>query len=97
MASVVVTVGVDLTGGFDSITGLPNVVPNVTTVQNAQDANQTLDQVASALDLALQGLGASGLGTEDLTSDIEALEAAIDADGNGVVSAAEMNSFLATL
>ncbi|MFZ5874996.1 MAG: hypothetical protein ACOYXU_01185 [Nitrospirota bacterium] len=97
MANAVVTVGVDLTGGFNGITGLPNVVPDVTTIQNAQVTNQTLDEVASALDLAIQGLDASGLGTEDLKSDIEALETAIDADGNGVVSAAEMNSFLATL
>jgi hypothetical protein len=97
MADAVVTVGVDLTGGFNSTTGFPNVIPLVATIQNAQNTNQTLTQVATDLDLAIEGLDASGLGNEDLKSDIEALEAAIDADGNGDVTPTEMNSFLATL
>jgi hypothetical protein len=97
MADAVVTVGVDLTGGFNSTTGFPNIIPLVATIQNAEATNQTLTQVATDLDFAIQGLDASGLGNEDLRNDIEALEAAIDADGNGAVSAAEMNSFLAGL
>jgi hypothetical protein len=97
MADAVVTVGVDLTGGFNSTTGFPNVVPLVATIQNAQATNQTLTQVTTDLGLAIQGLDASGLGNEDLKSDIETLEAAIDADGNGDVSPTEMHSFLANL
>jgi hypothetical protein len=102
MADAVVTVGVDLTAGFSSISGLPNVRPLETTIQNAENTNGTLTDVANALDLALEGLSDPELGLENeaLKNDIEALEASIDTDvdgSQGYVSAAEMQSFLATL
>jgi hypothetical protein len=98
MADAVVTVGVDLTDGFNSTTGLPNIVPpDVVAVQVVDAANGTLLQVANDLDLAIQGLDASGLGTENLKSDIVALEDAIDTNQDGAVSAAEMQSFLQNL
>jgi hypothetical protein len=98
MADAVVTVGVDLTDGFNSTTGFPNTVPpDAATVQVVDAAYGTLLQVANDLDLAIQGLDASGLGNEDLKNDIEALEDAIDTNQDGTVSAAEMQLFLQNL
>jgi hypothetical protein len=99
MADAVVTVGVDLTNGFDGTTGLPNTIPDLPTIQNAEAANQTLTDVANDLDLALEGLSDPELEleNEDLKNDIEDLEAAIDTNQDGTVSAAEMQSFLQNL
>ena len=93
MADAVVTVGVDLTGGFDSDTGRPNTTPaDAGVIQN-----QTLSQVANDLALVLVGLDESGLGNEDLKDDILRLDEEIDQNQDGDVSAAEMYSFLVNL
>ncbi len=96
MADAVVTVGVDLTGGFDPTTGLPNTIPpDAAAVQAVDDTEGTLLQVANDLDLAIQGLAGAGLENEDLRNDIEELEDLIDSDDSGTVEAAEMRAFLA--
>jgi hypothetical protein len=98
MADAVVTVGVDLTNGFNPSTGFPNTVPpNGAAVEAVNATEGTLLQVADDLDLALDGLAGAGLENEDLRDDIELLEAEIDADDDGDVSGDEMQQFLANL
>ncbi|HET8759999.1 MAG TPA: hypothetical protein VFN94_02975 [Nitrospiria bacterium] len=97
MADIVVTVGVDLTNGFDPTTGVPNTVPTLTDVQNAETASGTVTQVSNDIDLVVQGVTGSGLANEDITNDINQVEDAIDTDQDGTVSAAELQAFLASL
>jgi hypothetical protein len=96
MADAVVTVGVDLTNGFNSTTGRPNSVPlNPQAIDDVNTTSGTLGQVSNDLDLAIQGLDGSGLGNEDIRSDIEDLRRRLDPDLNNDVLSTEMHGFLA--
>lgn len=97
MADLVVTVGVDLTNGFDPTTGAPNTVPNLVDVQNAETASGTVTQVSNDINLVVQGVAGSGLVNEDIINDINQVEDAIDTNQDGTVSAAELQAFLASL
>jgi hypothetical protein len=97
MADIVVTIGVDLSGGFDTSTGVPNTVPTLTDVQNAESASGTVTQVTNDLDLVVQGITGSGLADEDITDDINQVEDSIDTNQDGTVSASELQTFLAGL
>jgi len=91
MADAVVTVGVDLTNGFDSTTGQPNTRPSQGAIQTP-----TLVQVSNDLILAIDGVDAAGLENEDIENDIKDLQAQIDKNGNETVEASEMEAFLAS-
>jgi hypothetical protein len=97
MADIVVTVGADLTGGFDPITGLPNTRPTLPEVQNAETASGTVTQISNDLDLVVEGVMGSGLANEDIVNDINQVENAIDTNQDGTVSAGELQAFLASL
>lgn len=97
MADIVVTIGVDLTGGFDATTGVPTTVPTLTDVQNAETSDGTVTQVTNDLDLVVQGVTGSGLVNEDITNDINQVEDSIDTNQDGTVSASELQAFLAGL
>ena len=96
-ADLIITVGVDLTSGFDATTGVPTVSPTLAAVQQAETDNQTVTQVTNDLLLVTQGVTGSGLVGEDLTNDITQIEDALDANQNGTVSASELQSYLAAL
>ncbi|MBI3608505.1 MAG: hypothetical protein HY207_11115 [Nitrospirae bacterium] len=96
-ADLVVTVGVDLTNGFDAATGVPNVIPSLADVQQAETSNQTVTQVTNDLLLVTQGVTGSGLAGKDLTNDITQIQNTLDANQNGTVTAPELQSYLASL
>ena len=96
MADAVVTVGVDLTDGYNSSSGRPNTVPlTIQPIEAAEASEGTLSQVASDLELAIEGLDGAGLGNENLKNDIENLRDQIDQPPrDGVISSDEMLAFL---
>jgi hypothetical protein len=93
-ADLIITVGVDLTSGFDATTGIPTVIPTLAAVQQAETDNQTVTQVTNDLLLVTQGITGSGLAGEDLTNDITQIENALDADQSGTVSPDELQQYL---
>ena len=94
-ADLIITVGVDLTNGFNTTTGAPNTSPSLAAVQQAEASNGTVTQVTTDLSLMVQGVTGSGLAGEDLTNDITQIENDLDADQNGTVSDAELRAYLA--
>ncbi len=97
LADVIVTVGVDLTNGFDTTTGQPNTVPTLTDVNNAEAASGTVTRVSNNLVLITQGVAGSGLVSEDLANDINSVTNGLDANSSSTVDSGELQSYLAGL
>jgi hypothetical protein len=96
-ADLITTVGVDLTNGYNTNTGAPNSVPTLSAVQSAETNLGTVTQVSNDLSLVVQGVAGSALSNQDLTNDITEIENNLDADQNGIVTASELQSYLASL
>jgi hypothetical protein len=71
-ADIVVTVGVDLTNGFNN-SGQPNQTPNLAAVNNAETNSGTVTRVSNDLSLMVQGVNGSGLVNKDIINDINNL------------------------
>jgi hypothetical protein len=96
-ADIVVTVGVDLTNGFDASTGKPNQVPTLAEVNTAETNSGTVTRVSDDLDLVIQGVNGSGLTNEDLTNDINSIKTGLDTNSSGTVTSGELQTYLAAL
>ncbi|MGH7274216.1 MAG: hypothetical protein ACREIQ_07165, partial [Nitrospiria bacterium] len=89
--------GVDLTDGYNATTGLPNQVPTLTQVNNAETNSGTVTRVSSDLNLITQGVNGSGLVNADLTNNINSIKTGVDSNSSGTVSADELQVYLAGL
>jgi hypothetical protein len=92
-ADIVITLGVDVTNGFNTSTGDPSMVPS----SASQIPQTTADQVTSDVFLIGQGISESGLVNKDLTNDINTIKSQLDSNSNGTVTTSELQSFLASL
>lgn len=93
-ADLIVTVGVDVTGGFDPSTGRPVNPP----LSSSDVPQATATQVTTDMNLVIAGVNGSGLVSEDLTNDITQITDALDSNPqDGIVSASELQSYLAAL
>jgi len=97
MTDIVITLGVDLTGGFQPNTGLPNNRPDLSTVQSAETADQTVTRTSEDLALVVQGVNGTGLVNEDVIDDINQVRSTMDVNHDGTVSPAEVQAFVFNL
>ncbi len=101
-ADLIITVGVDLTSGFDAATGAPNVVPSLAEVQQAETNDQTVTQVTNDMLLVTQGVAGSGLAdemTDDITQIMTDLNGGVDPSQqtNPSISDSELQQYLLSL
>ena len=88
-ADIIVTIGADLTNGFQS-NGQPNSPPPSTIPP------ETLTRMTNDVGFVVSGIAGSGIANEDLTKDITTIQSGLTGP-NGMVTTTSLNSYLATI
>lgn len=101
-ADLVLTIGVNITDGFDEsgqpIADIPEISEITSLIDEAGDGTETvLERINEDLKRLVRGIAGSGLVDTDLTSDINNIESDIDNDSDNKVSATELTDYLNSL